>query len=507
VLDYNYAGEYRTELARKILEAQVALARRGFSTGGRPPHGFDRWLVKDDGTQVRKLADGERVRMAGHHVVWLPGADEKLLLNRRIIDMLKETPASRVAATLTKEGVPSPDAGRTRKDHGIRHQVSGVWHQSTIMSIARNPLLAAIASYGRRSMGDQMRFSPDGPRHLEESVDFTNDKQCKVIFNAEATLIQRQQKFEPLMSPEERRELLEVLDKRGGSQRNKPRAHDPARNPLGCRVFDMNCRWPMYRQPYLKSFRYTCGRYQQSHGAQCDHNHIDGPLATRFVLTCLQQRLFSPSLLPKLKQKLGELADRDRRQNPINATKAATQSALEQVRGELKRAERNLAYAADEQNFRAVEAVIVELREREKALVANSKTAESRPVASSDAETDIGAALDFAKRLSELVSNGKDFALATEAFALANAKLFVKFKPIPKKRRTLNQIVGGVVTLGTAPPPIGLYEGPTSRDKIEKTGPKAAQGPCERRSPTPSEVQDSGGEETSLGNVSRGDRI
>jgi hypothetical protein len=53
MLDYNFAGEFRTELARKILEAQIALARRGFSTGGRPPHGFDRWLVKDDGTQVR----------------------------------------------------------------------------------------------------------------------------------------------------------------------------------------------------------------------------------------------------------------------------------------------------------------------------------------------------------------------------------------------------------------------------------------------------------------------
>jgi hypothetical protein len=43
--------------------------------------------------------------------------------------------------------------------------------------------------------------------------------------------------------------------------------------------------------------------------------------------------------------------------------------------------------------------------------------------------------------------------------------------------------------------------GPTSRDKIEKTSPKAAtavQGPSEPRSPTSSEVQDSGGEERRL---------
>ena len=29
----------------------------------------------------------------------------------------------------------------------------------------------------------------------------------------------------------------------------------------------MNCGWPMYRSPYLDSFRYTCGLYQENHGA------------------------------------------------------------------------------------------------------------------------------------------------------------------------------------------------------------------------------------------------
>jgi hypothetical protein len=510
LLDYNYAGEYRTELARKILEAQIALARRGFSTGGRPLHGFDRWLVKDDCTPVRMLADGERVRMASHHVLWLPTNERKLEVNRRIIEMLKKTPACRVAAALTAEGIPSPDAGRRRKDNGVKHEVSGVWHQSTIMYIARNPLLVAIASFGRRSMGDQMRFSPDGPRHLDEAVDFREDKGCKVILNPESKQIQTVRNFEPLMSQDERRELLQVLDERAGSQRNKPRAHNPAKNPLGCRVFDMNCTWPMYRQPYGGSFRYTCGLYQQSHGAQCDHNHIDGPLATRFVLDCLRQRLLSPSLLPKLKQKLRDLAGQNRCKTQIIETKTATRTALEQVRGEIKRAERNLALATSQENFRAIEAVIAELREREKALAAELKSAEPRSAFGSDTEAEIEAALAFANRLSELASNGENFALAREAFELANAKLFVAFKPIPKKRRTVNQISGGILTLGTAQPPVVQYAGPTSRKQINKRKPGAANaipGNGGRRSPAESEPQSSDGEEMSLGNVNRGDRI
>ena len=45
VMEYADAGEDRRELAQKILLAQISLATAGFSTGGRPPFGFRRWLV------------------------------------------------------------------------------------------------------------------------------------------------------------------------------------------------------------------------------------------------------------------------------------------------------------------------------------------------------------------------------------------------------------------------------------------------------------------------------
>ena len=76
LLDYDQAGKFRRDLAQKIIYSQLALAKAGFSTGGRAPYGFRRWLVREDGTTVRQLADGESVRMAGHHVVWLPGPRE-----------------------------------------------------------------------------------------------------------------------------------------------------------------------------------------------------------------------------------------------------------------------------------------------------------------------------------------------------------------------------------------------------------------------------------------------
>jgi hypothetical protein len=126
-------------------------------------------LAHETGIKVRPLADGERVRMAGHHVVWLPGKEGELEVIRRIVDMLERMPASRVATILTAEGVLPPDWNRERTDNGCKHRTSGVWRQSVITGIARNPLIIGLFTYGKRSMGDQVRFSPEGPRNLEET--------------------------------------------------------------------------------------------------------------------------------------------------------------------------------------------------------------------------------------------------------------------------------------------------------------------------------------------------
>jgi DNA invertase Pin-like site-specific DNA recombinase len=301
VIDYDRAGKDRTDLAQKIIYAQLSLAKAGYSTGGRPPYGFRRWLVRDDGTQIRQLEEAERVRMRGHHVVWLPGPESELAVIYQILDLLRGMPASRVARLLTDEGIPSPDAGRTRTDNGIKHLTRGVWNPTTIINIARNPLLQAMCAYGRRSMGDQLRYTANGPRALEDD-DFRADGKPKVIRNPDMAMSRTPAHFDALVAPDKHQELIEILNQRGASQRGKPRSRDPDKNPLGSRIFDMNCGWPMYRTPYKPVFRYSCGAYMQSQ--DCDHNHVDGPTATEFALSCLVQKVLPPRILAKLKTRL-----------------------------------------------------------------------------------------------------------------------------------------------------------------------------------------------------------
>ncbi|MDA0589239.1 MAG: recombinase family protein [Planctomycetota bacterium] len=505
LVDFDKSGEDRRQLAQKILDAQVALAKLGFSTGGRPAFGFRRWLAKLDGTPVRQLAEGERVRMAGHHVVWLPD-EQQMKIIRRILEMLETMPAARVAAQLTAEGVPSPDAGRWRTDNGVRHQVRGDWHATTIINIARNPLLIAVVAYGRRSMGDQLRFSPDGPRELTDA-DFRDDEKPKVIRNPEANYVTGEAKFEPCVEDVERHQnLIDKLNDRAGCQRGKPRSKDRENNPLGCRVFDMACGWPMYRTPHVETYRYKCGCYMQSHGTKCAHNTVDGPTATRFVIDSLRQRIGTPRLREKLQRRLRSLAEQESAEPAWEQELSAKQTELAQLDADLDKVARNLALADGKKQHDAISQIFDELMERRANLEKEVGELEGRSGRTGDLNSEVDVAMSLLETLSEGTSEGPTGIVAREIFDLANARLFLNFQPKQVKRRVLNKIVGGMVTFGSAPPPFEIYGGPTGRRIIKGSATKLAAEPVGCESPTPPEVVSSGGEGESLGNRSRGDR-
>jgi hypothetical protein len=504
MVDYNSAGQFRHELAQKILCAQIALARAGFSVGGRAPYGFRRWLVRADGLAVRQLADGEYVKMAGHHVVWLPGPEEELVLIRRILSMLETMPASRVAVTLTAEGVPSPDAGRQRTDWGVRHTTSGVWHQTTITNIARNPLLQGLMTYGRRSMGDQLRFAPEGPRGLNEG-DLRNDGKPKVVINPESERIISSARFEPVVDRARHLHLLGTLEQRSGTQRGKPRSRTPGQNPLGSRIFDMDCGWPMYRQPYNQSFRYLCGLYQQSHGAECRHNHVDGVSATRFLLACIRQRVLSPAIRTKLEQRIRVLAQRERGESRLGEAVAALRAELGELQRKRERISQNLALAETVEQHQAVATVFDTVLQEEKALEAKLRQAEEAAGAPHDLEEEISAAMAGLDQMADLAADSTNLESIGELFTRLNVRLFLHFEELQPKKRKVNNVSGGMVTFGASPPPVALYEGPTGRRAL--LGRAGTPDCMPGVTALPAELCGTVREGDSLGKVNRGERI
>ncbi|MDB5341625.1 MAG: Resolvase domain protein [Schlesneria sp.] len=208
----------------------------------------------------------------------------------------------------------------------------------------------------------------------------------------------------------------------------------------------------MYRVPYLKSFRYTCGQYQQSHCHQCDHNHVDGISATNFALKTIQQFLGSPELLEKLRQRFLSLAkqEQSKSQNPEDLY--AKQAELAQLEKDLETVGRNLAMAKSEGQHQIVAKIFAELEGKIATLESEVRILQSKSNSSRDVDAKIEAAMSFATQLSRLITMPEGLKSAAEAIQMADFRLYLKFEKMRVGKRELNKVVGGVATIGAVSP-------------------------------------------------------
>jgi hypothetical protein len=512
MVDFDKAGKERRDLAGKIIPAQINLARQGFSAGGRPPFFLRRWLMDSAVNPVRELKEGEVIRQRGFHVAWLPGPREVIELALRICELLRTLSASEIARLLTAEGIPSPGAGRYRTKDGIRYKVRPEWHANTVSAVGRSSYLLAQVVYGRRSMGDQLRFSANGPRELTASDYRDKERQLpKIVMNPESELVVANAKFQPLIETERHRELVTVLNVRGASQRGRPRSRNPDQNPMGGRIFDMDCCWLMYRVPHGKSFRYRCGAYMQSHGKRCNHNQVDGPKITAFALAAIRQRTFSKQTQQLIRAKLAELArEEERSQGKTDHSKQLANALLETER-ELELVQRNLARAASDEVFTAISNEFSRLKRKESELKDGIAAAQNAKNATKSWAAEVEECMGLVSSLQDLAQSGNSFAESRELFQGLNLRLFLKFQReyTGKERRDgpefVNRVVSGEITLGDHPAPIEVYSERTDRKQFDTccSDDSGATPPPH----TSEKAFFSEKEGDPLGNVSRGDRI
>ena len=351
-------------------------------------------------------------------------------------------------------------------------------------------------------MGDQLRYASNGPLALEDS-DYRQDGKPKVITRSERELIRTTARFNPRIDRKEHDELLKILDQRGATQRGKPRSRDPAKNPLGSRVFDMACGWPMYRTPYNKTFRYVCGGYMQAR--QCEHNHIDGLIATRFAVSCLRQKL-SPVVLEKLQARLRALAASETSTMARAKDQSIKQVELEKLKADLLKVTHNMAFAENDEQRRAMAAIFEKTRAQVAALGEQLAADDHHECVAYDADVEVAAAMSVLGRLPDLAADDENLAKVGEALRLVNLRMFLKFEKVQVKNRQLNKLAHGLVTFGDVPAPVPLYAGPTGRRAKTATTAAAFAAGSGNGSVVPNSLV-SGEEGNSLGNVSRGDRI
>jgi len=184
LVDYYASHQFLVDLAVQMVFTKNRLAKEAYSGGGRAPYGFQRALYDPATGKWELLPDGRSITHGNRHVVWVPGDPEKIGHWLKMLELKEQGWGyKRIATWMNEQGIPSPDAGRTRTDHGVKHLVSGRWNGTTVKHLLENRTILGILDVGRRSEGKKRRTGPDGPRVLNDG-DLNAERQPKRIRNS-----------------------------------------------------------------------------------------------------------------------------------------------------------------------------------------------------------------------------------------------------------------------------------------------------------------------------------
>ena len=465
LLAYYQGGEELRKHAERVLGFQKVLAQGGYRTGGNPPYGFARVLVDSTGTILEELPWGKTIKQPGCHVRAVPKDPEKIAVWLQILNWKAQGwGIKRIAQKLNALGVPSPDAGRTRTDHGVKHRVSGKWSPNTVGELCHNPIITGVQEYGKRSEGRIRRLGTDGPRLLEEEKDVAASGQLRIITNDPSVRISKLV-GEAQFDPAKWQAIQQQMDQRGQTQRGIARAKDPARYPLACRLVDLSdgCGSILYARTSQGRAIYSCGRYARTAGAECHNNAIDAEAMLRFTLKTLRQLVERQGNREKLRQLLLERA-RQAAERPEASPAAAELARLRDQQSTLKEEQATIEYRmARERNDTVYEALtrqytdvktrVEEVEQAIRQLEAGQAAASARTP-----EQEVEAALGLLEDVQRITSNPQARTEINPLLRRLGIWIGLRFGNVVKgKKRLVRRLQSGVMTFGDGPLPVPLH--------------------------------------------------
>lgn len=486
---YYESRQWLESHAERIIVAQQQLAREGFSTGRRPSYGFARFLVGRDGAVIEKLDPGRRVRQHECHVAILPDIDEpeKLAIRKLMLDLRRDGWGwKRIALHLNKLGIPSPAAGETRTDNGVRHRISGRWWPNTVASLCKDPLVVGILEYGRRAEGALRRQSPDGPQRLTDA-DRHADGRTRLRLNAESECIRTKVAGgnDPWYDPEAFAEIQHQIVERGRDQRGVTRSRDPARWPLSGILIDLTngCGHPMYGRKHGQRAIQVCGRYWKTGGAECDNNTVDAEATLRFVLRTIRQLVYQHGDLSQLEKFLADRATRTRKQERatpilgIERRVAECEESLAVVRHRMARERDDDVYAGLTTEFQEISD---DLRSAKNELVRERK----RVASESDADAAVAGAKELLGSIEQVASDPTARAGINPLLRRLGVLVGLRFVAAVKgRKRCVRRLASGEMTFGGRPLSVPFYgrENAGSRENKSAAAPTSHCGGIESR--------------------------
>lgn len=459
--DYFESGEFLRKLAERVLASKILLGKGGYWTGGRAPYGFVRVLVDAAGNVLEELREGKKVRQQGCHVRIMPKDLDKLAVWVMMLDLKHQGWGGRqIANHLNALGIPSPDAGRMRKDQGVKHYVSGKWNQRTVLELCRNPAIVGQVQLGRRSDGAHRRISKDAPRILTEHDRDEHDKP-RLVHNDRSEVIVGETGFDSKYDVQKWQDVSAQMDRRGESQRGIRRAKDPSRYPLACRIIDLTdrCGSIMYGRPNGERRMYSCGRYMRTR--ECSNNTVDADAMYRSTIDDLKRAALLAVGRNGVRARLEKLAERTVDAKAVTQNEQARkllESKKLQLEADLENIERRMGRERDDDLYEV-------LRGQRRQAQADLQDAESRLATFRTANTKQLSAADEVEAALQLFDDIKALA-DDEAGRLKFIELAERMKlrvglwfgsAIKGKKREVRRLLGGVTKLGDEELPVPVH--------------------------------------------------
>ncbi len=465
LLAYYQGGEELRKHAERVLGAQQQLAAGGYRVGGNPPYGFVRVLVDASGSILEELPPGKTVRQPGCHVRVRPKFPEKIAVWLQMLEWKAQGwGVKRIAKELNDRGIPSPDAGRTRTDHGVKHLVPGKWGHNTVADLCHNAAILGIQEYGKRSEGKIRRLGTDGPRLLEEETDWTPQGRPRVITNDPSVRVCKPV-GEAQFDPERWQAIQRQMDERGRNQRGIPRAKDPGRYPLACRLLDLTDNYGsiLYGRTTHSRAVYTCGRYMRTAGSECASNQVDAEAMLRFTLKTLRQFVDLHGRRDKLRQKLLERARRDG-QGPVLDPRAVELARLQARQAELQAQHATIEYRMARERDDALYAGLsrqYQAAQAELAAVAEAirrQEVAQMPVEARSPEAQAEAALALLDDVGRITADPAARAEVNSLLKRLGLWIGLWFQPAIKgTKRAVQRLSSGRMVFGDGPLPVPLF--------------------------------------------------
>jgi DNA invertase Pin-like site-specific DNA recombinase/uncharacterized protein (DUF2164 family) len=462
---YHESGEFSKKLSERIVLVQTSIARRGFSTGGRPPYGFGRYLVDAADKVVEELLPGRKVKADGCHVRFLPNDEGKIGVWLQILGWLEQGwGCQRVAEHLNRLGVPGPDAGRVRGGEKLGGRVSGKWNHTTVRSLAMNPLIIGVKEYGRFSQGMHHRIGLNGPRSVTND-ELLDDGGGRVIENPRELWIRAESGGQVFFDQARWERLQLKLAERGAAQRGRRRAPDDTAYPLAARVFDLTNGCGSIMQGAARTDRgnrrrlYRCGIYMKRRG-ECHHNSVDAEALLKFAVRTLAAILQNQGGVAKI-----EAAVRARLEaaaktppSPTQSIRAELAAKIERLRRQVENAPR-LILEEEDSDLRsklraASREMTAELSDAEAQLARCD--AECPPTTASDIETQVQNAMELFRRIELVCSNPAARRELPRLLDDIGMRIGLQFRAGGPAKQPVRVLCGGVVAFGNRPLPCAL---------------------------------------------------